>query len=773
MARNIRWQVTFKSLNGTTYNVNIYDKDWPAGVVMPVRGAADPFFYDEDDSDDILNSVIRYRTGYIRVIEDVYGTLDDIYPTNTFDRYVECVSGGTVIFNGYIQVQDFQRPLKPGPRILELPVISPLGLFDKRTFMVTQFNPPASVTLGELLDIVMESGTYEKVTFPDIANTGFDKEIYSLVVCPYNPDHHYSTPYVYADDIFRPETYAYLIEAICKAYGWICHDTPNALVFTSFDYKGLYAYYEKGHIGETNYKRNESVSQAEEDLSSHYTPADANATMRKLIPDTGIEVDYEGGSLELDFSFERTYFHSVKLQTATDYRELTSFCNLTAATQLQEITGCGALDFQSDKKIAPGCAIVAWNGNEGILRSFSDVLSSGTELFRIRFYTKYVPDRSYSVKYDVMTSEWDIAELENDTNEDTLLHFSTTITTTRNYVEVQFVYNYGTYVAQKFPDNYLVFFHNIALEIYDDDEPYTEYRLTPASKGDVIPSTGNPAISSSITMPISLYRNNDRMIGDTLLTQKVTEYPYLFQPRMEMQGTFRGTGIPNLYHAMRWGYLNKLWRIIAMDFHARNDEYRLTMQSSPVLDGGSVPSYTIIATALHTSLSGYTDTVDEGESFTHQLTADSGWEIGSVTILMANEDITSTAYDSSTGAINISSVTGNVSILVVAEQWDALTWDTKHIYSGTSVNSTLTYGTSSNYDCMKVPCQEGDVFKITGHGASSYRLYAWLNTQEVVIQIAASNTTKTDFEVTTPVTAAYLVVNAHRNYTRTVKKKTT
>jgi hypothetical protein len=71
-----------------------------------------------------------------------------------------------------------------------------------------------------------------------------------------------------------------------------------------------------------------------------------------------------------------------------------------------------------------------------------------------------------------------------------------------------------------------------------------------------------------------------------------------------------------------------------------------------------------------------------------------------------------------------------------------------------------------------VACQEGDVFKITGHGASSYRLFSWLNTQEVVIQIAASNTTKTDFEVTAPVTAAYLVVNAHRSYTRIVKKKT-
>lgn len=101
-----------------------------------------------------------------------------------------------------------------------------------------------------------------------------------------------------------------------------------------------------------------------------------------------------------------------------------------------------------------------------------------------------------------------------------------------------------------------------------------------------------------------------------------------------------------------------------------------------------------------------------------------------------------------------------------ASQWQQLTWDTKHVYSGTSV--TLTYSTSSNYDCMKVPCQEGDVFKITGHGAASYRLYSWLNSQERVILIAGANQNRTDYEITAPANAAYLVVNAHRNYTRSV-----
>ena len=662
MARNIRWQVTFKSLNGTTCRVNIYDNDWPASTVMPVRGAADPFFFEEDNSDDILNDVIRYRTGYIRIIENYFGELDAIYPTSMLDRYVEFLYGSTVMFTGYIQMleisntQEFSSSSNPCPREVELPVISPLGLYDQRTFTVTPFNPPSAKTLGELLDIVMNLGGYEKVTFPNITNTGLDKEIYSLVVCPYNPDHHYSVPNVYVDRIFKPETYAYLIECICKAYGWICHDTPEALVFTSFDHKGQYSYYLKGHIGESGYKQNESITQTEEALTNHYTLADAKAVVRKLLPDTGIEVNYEGNSVALDFSFERTYFHSVKMQTARPKDEINSFCNLTAATQLQEITGCGALDFSNDNKIPAGCAIVAWNGNEGILRSFSSSLTDGYEMFKIRFYTPYVADREYSVKYDVMTSDWDIAELQDDTDEYTLLHFGTQLTIAHNYVEVKFIYHVGQefepgYFVNPFPDYFLAFFKNIRLEIYDDDEPYTEYKVTPSNKSDVIPANGIPAISSDITMPISMYRENDHMIGDTVLTTKVTEYPYLFQQRTELEGVFRGTA-PNLYHARMWEYLGKKWRIIAQTFHPWSDECRLTLQSSPVLDGST---HTITASAANTSLDGYSDTVNDGTSFSHLLSA-------------------STAYNSSTGQIYIASVTGNVVITVVAteaSQYDA------------------------------------------------------------------------------------------------------
>ena len=724
MARNIRWQVTFKSLNGTTCRVNIYDNDWPASTVMPVRGAADPFFFEEDNSDDILNDVIRYRTGYIRIIENYYGELDAIYPSSIFDRYVEFLYGSTVMFTGYIQLQDISNTLEfssvqdPCPREVELPVISPLGLYDQRTFTVTPFNPPTTVTLGELLDIVMNLGGYEKVTFPDITGTGFDKTVFSLVVCPFNSDYHHSITSNYMDRMFAPQTYAYFIEAICKAFGWICHDTPQALVFTSFDHKGLYAYYPKGHIGETNYKQSESVSQAGDDIENHFTSADSKPKISTILPDTGIAISYEGDDGNPDFTFDRTYFNGVAQQNAQDPREITSICNLIAPLQLHEVVGCGSLSFDSSGKVNPGIGIVAWNGYEGVLISASSSWADGKELFAIRLYRKMLPNYSFSLSYDIMTSARNISALENDDEEATLAHFDVTFNSAQGYIEAHFIYHYGQTIQGgtllPLDDNFLVFIHNISFDWYLDNEPYASYKYLPASKGDTIPSTGYPAISSDITMPISLYRFNDRMIGDTLLTQKVTEYPYLFQRRTELDSVFRGTA-PNLYHARMWEYLGKKWRIIAQTFHPWSDECRLTLQSSPVLDGST---HTITASAANTSLDGYSDRVNDGTSFSHLLSAITGYSIASVAITMGGVDITSTAYNSSTGQIYIASVTGNVVITVMAEVAPVLPYDAKVAY----LESNTSTGGRAYID-TGIKVSDSVAFEIVANAQTAYNCF--------------------------------------------------
>lgn len=54
--------------------------------------------------------------------------------------------------------------------------------------------------------------------------------------------------------------------------------------------------------------------------------------------------------------------------------------------------------------------------------------------------------------------------------------------------------------------------------------------------------------------------------------------------------------------------------------------------------------------------------VDDGTSYTETLTANTGYDVGEVTVTMGGTDITSTAYNSTTGVIAIASVTGKIAI---------------------------------------------------------------------------------------------------------------
>ena len=681
MARNIRWQITFKSLNGTTCRVDIYDNDWPAGVVMPVRGAADPFYYEEDNSDDLLNGVLRYRTGYIRVVENYYGQLDDIRPESTFDRYVEFLYGGVVMFNGYIQVQDFSHTLEfstqqdPCQHVVEFPVISPMGLFDKRTFPYIM--PPTTKTIGQLLDMILAGSTYQKVTLPNITSVGFWQTIYSLVVCPWDKDYHHSMTYDAIHKVMRPQSYAYLIEGICKAFGWICHDTPQALVFTMFDYEGLYCYYPVGHIGDANYKQTESIGTTAVALTDYYSLADDNARVDTLLPDTGIEINYEGDLGKVDFSFQRTRYYDVIIPPGWigDPDELFSLCNLFPVGQLFEISNVSPAYFTNQGNIQYGNSVVAWNGHVGVLSSISDSHQDGHLLCTIRLYVKRHTGCTWGVTFDGMASSdgegnynSSLGALKDD-DKITNYYVQTQRTVYDDYVEVAFTYHYSDAEGSEYPHlpNYtLIFIHNIKFNIVEHDEPYAEYRFKPANKSDVIPADTYPEVSSSVTMPISLYRLNTNMIGETVMAQKLTEYPYLFQKRLVLNGKFRPATAqaPELFHARMWSYLSRKWRLIAQTFHPWDDEYELTLQNSIVLDA---IRHSITGTGEHTSIDGYSDNVYDGTPFSHLLTPSTGYSITSVVITMGGIDITSTAYDSTTGQISIASVTGDVAITAVAE----------------------------------------------------------------------------------------------------------
>ena len=89
----------------------------------------------------------------------------------------------------------------------------------------------------------------------------------------------------------------------------------------------------------------------------------------------------------------------------------------------------------------------------------------------------------------------------------------------------------------------------------------------------------------------------------------------------------------------------------------------------------------------------------EGSSFKTTLSVDSGYSLDSVKVTMGGVDITSTAYNSTTGAITIGEVTGNIVITAVASEILVTETITPHIaprstWYGRLSGGTLTLGNS-------------------------------------------------------------------------------
>ena len=597
-----RWTTTFKSRGGVTCLVKIYDPDFPSTTdPFDVKAAADPFSYQEDDSQDLLNDVMRYRTGYLRIIDDDtlgFKHIEDIYPEKPFDRYVEVYYDGVLSFTGYIQVTDFDDEQVPQPRVLEFPIISPLGLFDKKTFSNTAYMPPRMVTLGQMLSRALQSFSYERVYYPK--NHGYPNQVhlgmqcFSTLVSPWDDNYHFSVSSQWMNKVMKGEPLSRIIEAICYAFGWICHDTPTALIFTAFDYQGAYCYSPVDHIYETGYIYDaDDIPTTAVAVTDYLTPQDDHANIETIQPETGIEVEYEDDDGSIDYSFDRSYVNrtagtdgvvTMPSMSPSD-GERWSLCDLTPAPQVNELSGVGAAAFDANDKVVSGASLVGWNGHTGVLISMAS-WPSGQELFTIRQYVRKINNVGYGIKFDVMTSDYSIAVLKEPEDPETwkAAHILTEITTTDDYVQVKFKYVYS---SSPLALQSLIFIDNIEMTRYVNSEPYASYREKPASASDVIDPTGsldgNPAISSSVTMPVSMYRKNDRLLGIQLRSTRLTTYPYLFTPRKELKARFRITSAMPWPYALMVTHLGKRWRVIAQQWEPWNDEVVMTLEHSSIL----------------------------------------------------------------------------------------------------------------------------------------------------------------------------------------------
>lgn len=124
MAKN--YTIQFKSLRaGTTYIVNI---GGGTGTPVPLKAGANPFITQEDDDDDMFTP-IRTQSGYMRIVDDGYAAdgvtpfnWKDMIPATDISRPVTLTANGTVVWQGFMQAQDFGSTLYGNPQEREFPI---------------------------------------------------------------------------------------------------------------------------------------------------------------------------------------------------------------------------------------------------------------------------------------------------------------------------------------------------------------------------------------------------------------------------------------------------------------------------------------------------------------------------------------------------------------------------------------------------------------------------------------------------------------------------
>lgn len=109
---------------------------------------------------------------------------------------------------------------------------------------------------------------------------------------------------------------------------------------------------------------------------------------------------------------------------------------------------------------------------------------------------------------------------------------------------------------------------------------------------------------------------------------------------------------------------NHTWRYITEEGYATEAAAEAALQQKL----GYVAQYAVTQNLTNVTSDFTGATVNGGAAFEATLTADTGHTIGAVTVTMGGSDVSSTAWDSSTGKVTISNVTGAIVITATATE---------------------------------------------------------------------------------------------------------
>lgn len=638
----LRWRIPFTSRKGYYCHIDIYDPSYTGQTVIelsttnpdaPAVPAPDPFYFEEDDDQDLLK-VVRIKTGYINLVETQFDGLTDIYATSLKSRYVEVFYNSVIVFRGYLQQQTFENDWRPAPREVSLPVISVMGLTKSLSFDAEL--PLTDKSLGyymkqllrkiEPTDGAASISKYNRVLFSGNAAGDITATIHPTVVTIDNPD--FSKARLSSTQPYKGIMLYDLLEGICNAYGWIAHDMPTCILFTKFDNDSTYYYYPVDYTSTNDIETlsGRAATQLPEkdvtlQLGNLMEPSADDSTITQIMPYRTVNAKYDGElvskvDMTLDHMRAKRLFEITEREGDVE-RKYALATLVNADNNAKDISSSF---FANNPGItsnwlfsADGVVPVDMEGQKRIMVQNPANLTSSEALFTMNFYKRPMKDPDSSIT-ERLKLDYQVAFGNK-------IYAIDYAPLTRN-IELIFWLQCGNVSINKivsistsgdnlqgsiyFDDQELPNTNAVTLSVYmtnPSDMTYAIISFDKLSLGydevvgrDYLVDTtdhenigiGDGSDDVDVDMLINCRRIGSNMLGSST-HEFVTYYNYLREPQTRLQlRMMQHSG--NIINAP-YAYINKIiywqanwrWRLIAMSFHPRDDEYTLTMHRSPVL----------------------------------------------------------------------------------------------------------------------------------------------------------------------------------------------
>lgn len=239
MAYYIHYQIPFKTLrSGTSLMVNIYKEASSQPTIVTLRGGAQPFTTDEDDDEDMFTP-IRTQSGYLRIVDngqDANGNSfnwTNLIPATDVSNPVTLTSGGTILWQGFMQAQDFGSTIYGNPQEREFPVQCTISVMQGLNPTLSIQTKNFAYLLKTAIDAVPQIGSSANITTIYIQGGTLARQ---LLLKKVDWQNFMSTGSdVEDDDVTASYSLYQMLEDMCGYWGWTLRTSGKNIYLTCMD----------------------------------------------------------------------------------------------------------------------------------------------------------------------------------------------------------------------------------------------------------------------------------------------------------------------------------------------------------------------------------------------------------------------------------------------------------------------------------------------------------------------------------------------------------